>query len=47
MDAIDTIREQVRKGYIVGEWDALGQLLDGRDAVARLAKRLPGAIKAA
>ena len=25
MDAIDTIREQVRKGYIVGEWDALGK----------------------
>ena len=25
MDAIDTIREQVRKGYIVGEWGALGK----------------------
>jgi len=25
MDAIDTIREQVRKGYIVGEWEALGK----------------------
>jgi hypothetical protein len=25
MDAIETIREQVRKGYIVGEWEALGK----------------------
>ncbi|PYV50302.1 MAG: hypothetical protein DMG92_08310 [Acidobacteria bacterium] len=25
MDAIDTIREQVRKGFIVGEWEALGK----------------------
>ena len=25
MDAIETIREQVRKGYIVGAWDALGK----------------------
>jgi len=25
MDAIETIRQQVRKGYIVGEWDALGK----------------------
>jgi 3-isopropylmalate/(R)-2-methylmalate dehydratase small subunit len=39
--------ESTRKDLVEGEWDALGQLLDGRDAVARLAKRLPGAIKAA
>jgi len=39
--------ESTRKGLVEGEWDALGQLLDGRDAVARLAKRLAGAIKAA
>jgi hypothetical protein len=25
MNAIETIREQVRKGYIVGEWEALGK----------------------
>lgn len=25
MDAIETIRQQVRKGYIVGEWEALGK----------------------
>ena len=25
MDAIETIREQVRKGYIVGEWEPLGK----------------------
>ncbi|MGH9517021.1 MAG: hypothetical protein ACRD3P_15230 [Terriglobales bacterium] len=25
MDAIEIIREQVRKGYIVGEWEALGK----------------------
>ena len=25
MDAVETIREQVRKGYIVGEWEALGK----------------------
>ena len=25
MDAIERIREQVRKGYIVGEWEALGK----------------------
>jgi hypothetical protein len=25
MDAIEVIREQVRKGYIVGEWEALGK----------------------
>ena len=39
--------ESTRKGLVEGEWDALGQLLDGRDAVGRLAKRLAGAIKAA
>jgi len=25
MNAIETLREQVRKGYIVGEWEALGK----------------------
>jgi len=25
MDTIETIREQVRKGYIVGDWEALGK----------------------
>jgi|SRR3954447_3616250 hypothetical protein len=25
MDVIETIREQVRKGYIVGDWEALGK----------------------
>src|ERR1700757_174308 len=25
MDAIEAVREQVRKGYIVGEWEALGK----------------------
>jgi hypothetical protein len=25
MDAIEALREQVRKGYIVGEWEALGK----------------------
>ncbi len=25
MDPIEAIREQVRKGYIVGEWEALGK----------------------
>jgi hypothetical protein len=25
MDAIEPIREQLRKGYIVGEWEALGK----------------------
>ena len=25
MEAIETIREQVRRGYIVGDWDALGK----------------------
>ena len=25
MDTIETIREQVRKGYIMGEWEALGK----------------------
>jgi hypothetical protein len=25
MDAIEAIREQVRKGYIIGEWEALGK----------------------
>ena len=39
--------ESTQKGLVEGEWDALRQLLDGRDAVARLAKCLPGAIKAA
>jgi hypothetical protein len=25
MDGIETIREQLRRGYIVGQWDALGR----------------------
>jgi len=36
------IPESVRRSLVEGQWDALGQLLDGRDAVAELAGRLPG-----
>ena len=36
-----------RRSLVEGQWDALGQLLDGRDAVEALAARLPGPLKAA
>ncbi len=39
--------ESTRQSLVEGQWDALGQLLDGRDAVSALARRLPGAVKAA
>ncbi len=39
--------ESTRRSLIEGQWDALGQLLDGRDAVSALARRLPAAAKAA
>jgi len=39
--------ESTRKSLVEGQWDALGQLLDGRDRVAALAARLPAPAKAA
>jgi len=42
-----SIPQGTRKSLVEGQWDALGQLLDGRDAVANLAKRLPGPSRAA
>src|SRR5437870_6392596 len=36
-----------RRSLVDGQWDALGQLLDGREAVAKLAARLPGSSRAA
>ncbi|HUE38870.1 MAG TPA: 3-isopropylmalate dehydratase small subunit [Candidatus Binatia bacterium] len=40
------IPEGTRKSLVEGQWDALAQLLEGRDAVARLASRLAGIPKA-
>ncbi len=42
-----SIPESTRRSLIDGQWDALGQLLDGRDAVAKLAARLPRPTRAA
>jgi 3-isopropylmalate/(R)-2-methylmalate dehydratase small subunit len=39
--------EGTRQSLVKGEWDALGQLLDGREAAAKLAARLPGSSRAA
>ena len=39
--------ESARRGLVDGQWDALGQLLDGREAVAKLAAKLPRPSKAA
>ncbi len=42
-----TMPESTRRSLVEGQWDALGQLLDGRDAAARLAAKLPRPSKAA
>ncbi len=39
--------ESTRRSLVEGQWDALGQLLDGRDAIAALTARLPRPPKAA
>ena len=36
-----TQRESARDALINGRWDSIGELLDGKDAVAALAKKLP------
>jgi len=36
-----TQRESARDALINGRWDSIGELLDGRDAVAALSKKLP------
>ena len=36
-----TQRESARDALINGRWDSIGELLDGKDAVATLAKKLP------
>jgi 3-isopropylmalate/(R)-2-methylmalate dehydratase small subunit len=36
-----TIRETDRDALVNGRWDAIGELLDGRGAVAETAKKLP------
>jgi 3-isopropylmalate/(R)-2-methylmalate dehydratase small subunit len=41
------IPESTRRSLVEGQWDALGQLLDGRDAAEALAARLPAPPKAA
>jgi 3-isopropylmalate/(R)-2-methylmalate dehydratase small subunit len=41
------IPESTRQSLVEGQWDALGQLLDGREAIAALVARLPRAPKAA
>jgi 3-isopropylmalate/(R)-2-methylmalate dehydratase small subunit len=41
------IPESARRSLVEGQWDALGQLLDGREAVSKVASRLPGPAKAA
>ena len=33
--------ESTRRSLVEGQWDALGQLLDGREATEALAARLP------
>jgi 3-isopropylmalate/(R)-2-methylmalate dehydratase small subunit len=39
--------ESSRRSLVDGQWDALGQLLDGREAVGKIAAKLPGPAKAA
>jgi len=39
--------QSTRRSLVGGQWDALAQLLDGRDAVAKVAARLPGSSRAA
>jgi 3-isopropylmalate/(R)-2-methylmalate dehydratase small subunit len=41
------IPESTRQSLVEGQWDALGQLLDGREAIEALVARLPRAPKAA
>jgi len=41
------IPESTRRSLVEGQWDALGQLLDGREAAAKLVEKLPPAPKAA
>ncbi len=41
------IPESTRRSLIEGQWDALGQLLEGREAAGKFAARLPGPAKAA
>jgi 3-isopropylmalate/(R)-2-methylmalate dehydratase small subunit len=36
-----TFRESARDALINGRWDAIGELLDGRDAVKLTAAKLP------
>jgi 3-isopropylmalate/(R)-2-methylmalate dehydratase small subunit len=36
-----TVREAARDALINGRWDAIGELLDGKDAVAATASKLP------
>jgi 3-isopropylmalate/(R)-2-methylmalate dehydratase small subunit len=40
------IPESTRRSLIEGQWDALGQLLEGREAAGKFAARLPGPAKA-
>jgi len=42
-----SIPRSTRQSLVEGQWDALGALLDGRDAVAALVKHLPGPTRAA
>ena len=39
--------ESTRRSLVDGQWDALAQLLDGREAVGKVAAKLPGPVKAA
>ena len=39
--------ESARRSLVDGQWDALAQLLDGREAVGKVAAKLPGPVKAA
>ncbi len=41
------IPDSTRRSLVEGQWDALGQLLDGREATEALAARLPAPPKAA
>src|SRR5262249_60385841 len=38
--------ESTRRSLVDGQWDALAQLLDGREAVGKVAAKLPGPVKA-
>jgi 3-isopropylmalate/(R)-2-methylmalate dehydratase small subunit len=35
------MRETAREALVQGRWDAIGELLEGREAVAATASRLP------